>query len=150
MFTTKGRAPRSEFFFSFIFSVFLVILLLMFLGFAWSMIEGDDSKIRRRTERRQARQLANESLQNADLALPEEKILGIIFLLFLAIVMLSTLTIAAARRLHDMNGSGFFSLFLCVPGALIIFLPILFFKKGDRGANHYGPDPLAVEEPDAI
>ncbi|MBP9792132.1 MAG: DUF805 domain-containing protein [Rickettsiales bacterium] len=48
----------------------------------------------------------------------------------------------AARRLHDINKSGWWSLIFIVPyiGALLWLL--LFFVEGNKGENHYGPDPV--------
>lgn len=53
-----------------------------------------------------------------------------------------TLFAVTAQRFHDFNKSGWWSLLLFIP-LMPLFLPFyLYFKKGDVGANQYGPDPL--------
>jgi uncharacterized membrane protein YhaH (DUF805 family) len=48
-----------------------------------------------------------------------------------------------AKRWHDRNKSGWWSLIILVPFVGVIwFLVELGFLRGTAGANHYGPDPL--------
>lgn len=70
------------------------------------------------------------------------------FVISWAIIALSAVFIGlmylslAARRLHDINKSGWWSLIFIVPyiGALLWLL--LFFVEGSKGDNQYGPDPV--------
>ena len=50
----------------------------------------------------------------------------------------------AARRLHDFNKSGWWSILTLVPFLNVILALVLIFKKGQTGENHYGEDPLAT------
>lgn len=47
----------------------------------------------------------------------------------------------AARRLHDINKSGWWLLIGIVPVIGFIVLLIFYVKEGDAGANQYGPSP---------
>jgi uncharacterized membrane protein YhaH (DUF805 family) len=57
-----------------------------------------------------------------------------------AFVALSPITI---KRLHDVNMPDWCYVLFLVPGANIILGLYLLFKKGARGTNKYGPDPLS-------
>ena len=46
-----------------------------------------------------------------------------------------------ARRIHDIDESGWWSLFALVPLVNLILLIILLFHAGTSGANTYGPEP---------
>lgn len=46
------------------------------------------------------------------------------------------------RRLHDLNGSGFWVILVFVPLVNIVFFLWLLIKKGTEGDNDYGADPL--------
>ena len=59
------------------------------------------------------------------------------FLFFWIIEILVTI-----RRLHDLNRSGFQYWLLMVPGYNIYLALILWFKRGTKGPNRYGSDPL--------
>jgi FAD/FMN-containing dehydrogenase/uncharacterized membrane protein YhaH (DUF805 family)/SAM-dependent methyltransferase len=50
--------------------------------------------------------------------------------------------VLAARRYHDLNRSGGWLLFLAIPilGPIAVGID-LFFRRGTRGENRYGPDP---------
>jgi len=61
------------------------------------------------------------------------------FLLLWIIDILDTI-----RRLHDLNRSGRQYWLLMIPIYNIYLGLILFFKRGTRGPNRYGPDPLSV------
>ena len=47
-----------------------------------------------------------------------------------------------ARRLHDLDLSGWWMLLLCVPLVNILFYIYILFFKGTEGQNQYGEDPL--------
>ncbi len=46
------------------------------------------------------------------------------------------------RRTHDIGKPGGWMILVVVPIVNIIWGLVLIFKKGDTGANKYGPDPL--------
>lgn len=46
------------------------------------------------------------------------------------------------RRLHDMEKSGWWALLQLIPIVNFFFFVYLFFWKGDRETNDYGPAPL--------
>jgi uncharacterized membrane protein YhaH (DUF805 family) len=45
------------------------------------------------------------------------------------------------RRFHDINQSGWSTLFLLIPIANLVFALILLFKPGDQLGNNFGPAP---------
>jgi len=47
-----------------------------------------------------------------------------------------------ARRLHDLDKSGWWMLLLFVPLVNILFYIYILFFKGTEGPNQYGEDPL--------
>jgi uncharacterized membrane protein YhaH (DUF805 family) len=67
--------------------------------------------------------------------------LGILLFMLVAILSL------VARRLHDVNKSGWWYLLIFT---IIGFIPILywFVQKGDEADNRFGPDPLAEPQND--
>ncbi len=52
---------------------------------------------------------------------------------------------AGAKRCHDRNRSGWFQLLYLIP--IVFFWPFIeiYFLRGTRGANRFGPDRLAGE-----
>jgi uncharacterized membrane protein YhaH (DUF805 family) len=48
-----------------------------------------------------------------------------------------------ARRLHDVNKSGWWQLLVIVPVVGWIILLIWVIKKGDEGENRFGPTQIA-------
>ena len=50
------------------------------------------------------------------------------------------------RRLHDLNHSGLWILVVFAPVAHFLFFVFLLFWKGTEGPNHYGPEPLEVQD----
>lgn len=60
-------------------------------------------------------------------------------------VLIPSLAIGA-RRLHDIGKSGWMQLVALIPFAGIIWLIILFAKKGDVGGNNYGEPALETEK----
>lgn len=63
------------------------------------------------------------------------------------VVSLITIYLALAlyaKRWHDRNKSGWWSLIMLVPVIGFIWIIVeLGILEGDKGANQYGPDPLA-------
>ncbi len=49
---------------------------------------------------------------------------------------------AAIRRLHDLNRSGWFMLLTLIPVVNFIFGIYIVFFRGTKGYNKYGADPL--------
>ena len=52
------------------------------------------------------------------------------------------------RRLHDLDKSGWWLLIILVPFIGAIVLLVFMCIEGTRGANRFGPDPLAGERAD--
>jgi len=50
-----------------------------------------------------------------------------------------------ARRLHDLDKSGWWLLLAFIPVIGVIILIVWFATQGTRGPNRFGPDPLAGE-----
>jgi uncharacterized membrane protein YhaH (DUF805 family) len=46
------------------------------------------------------------------------------------------------KRLHDLNWAGAWFWLIFIPGLNLILILLLHFKRGTRGANRFGPDPL--------
>lgn len=65
------------------------------------------------------------------------RVIEIILLLMLFLFMFSVF----ARRLHDLNKSGWLSLLVFVPLANVILGIILLFKPGSHEANRFGVPP---------
>ena len=62
-------------------------------------------------------------------------------------IIIATVYIAAAiiltvRRLHDLNFSGWFTLFMIIPYLNIVFSLFLLFAPGTKGENEYGKEPM--------
>ncbi len=51
----------------------------------------------------------------------------------------------AIKRCHDLDWSGWCSVFLLVPIVGFVFFLYLTFTKGTDGPNRFGPDPLREE-----
>lgn len=51
------------------------------------------------------------------------------------------------RRLHDTDRSGWWILIGLVPFVGGLVLLVFYILEGTRGANRFGPDPLALETP---
>lgn len=67
-------------------------------------------------------------------------ITGLLLLSWLMFVIF--ISFWAARRLHDLNYSGWYQLLGLVPIINIILGLFMLFKRGTQGPNDYGPDPL--------
>lgn len=59
-------------------------------------------------------------------------------------IILPTLSVGA-RRLHDINKSGWFQLLALIPLVGIILLIVWWAQDGDKEANQYGPVPEDVK-----
>ena len=82
-------------------------------------------------------------------ALNDNSSLSFLGLVVYCIVILLTLipTLAvSARRLLDLNKSGWFYLFILIPLIGPIILLVWFFTDGDRFTNNYGTDPKNQDE----
>lgn len=66
---------------------------------------------------------------------------GPISSIFMLITTIPTLAVAA-RRLHDIDRSGWWQLLSLVPIIGLIVLIIWLATAGDKGENRFGPDPL--------
>lgn len=49
---------------------------------------------------------------------------------------------AYVRRLHDRGHSFWFTLWILIPYIGILIVLITLLRRGDKGENEYGPDPL--------
>jgi len=52
--------------------------------------------------------------------------------------------VIGVRRLHDMDKSGWWILFLLVPGLNAVLLLVLLFRRGTAGPNRFGDNPRAA------
>ncbi|WP_196607176.1 DUF805 domain-containing protein [Pectinatus frisingensis] len=80
--------------------------------------------------------IANVSKINILYEIFETLFLILIMLLFVSTFMLSV------RRLHDLNHSGWFTVFMVIPILSLIINVYMLFFSGTNGANDYGNDPL--------
>ena len=63
-------------------------------------------------------------------------------LVFLAIIYLCLVQLGlGARRLHDIELSGWWQLITLIPYAGLIALIVLFFQDSKPGSNQWGPNP---------
>ena len=69
---------------------------------------------------------------------------GVLGLIFSLATLLPSLAVSA-RRLHDIDRTGWWLLLMFIP--LIGWLVLIYWDviKGTAGANRFGPDPLATE-----
>lgn len=74
--------------------------------------------------------------------------IGALELLFAVLLLVSGIfgfvagIMMLARRLHDLDKSGWWMLLFCVPLVNILFYIYILFFKGIEGPNQYGEDPL--------
>jgi uncharacterized membrane protein YhaH (DUF805 family) len=64
-----------------------------------------------------------------------------IFTVVFYVVPLTITFIISARRLHDLNSSGWLALLLLIPVINLLFVLYLLFAPGSKGANDYGLPP---------
>jgi uncharacterized membrane protein YhaH (DUF805 family) len=80
-------------------------------------------------------------------------VLGLIVpgLSIIAMMFLGIPTVALnARRLHDLNRSGWLQLIGLIPFVGWVLLPIILIPEGTHGPNKYGPDPLEGQNNEQI
>lgn len=68
-----------------------------------------------------------------------------LFIIYMLATLLPTLGVIA-RRLHDIDKSGWFYLVSFIPLVGPIWILILFCTEGNQGPNQYGPDPKNLIE----
>jgi uncharacterized membrane protein YhaH (DUF805 family) len=143
--TFSGRASRSEFWwfclFCFVLRIVANILDMTFFTPAMAQ-EAVDAVTNSAMD-------AGAAMQATDMAMAEQQDMMMAAgpaPIFSAIVGLGTFlpSIAvAARRLHDVNKSGWWQLIAITIIGLIPLL-IWYVKKGEDGSNRFGDDPLKV------
>ena len=72
-------------------------------------------------------------------AMPEIAPATLAILALVGLVAFIFYLIFSIRRCHDFNASGWWNLLLLVPFVNLIFMLVLWLRRGDEGANHYGP-----------
>ncbi|MDR1310436.1 MAG: DUF805 domain-containing protein [Burkholderiaceae bacterium] len=70
------------------------------------------------------------------------KAMSALFALFYLALLLPSLSVLA-RRLHDVNRSGWWMLLPLIPVVGSIILLVWLCSRGSTGANRFGEDPLA-------
>ena len=68
-------------------------------------------------------------------------ILPVLLIISIYLVLLAYGFIVAIKRLHDMNTSGWYSIFTIIPFVWLIFL----FIPGTSGPNRFGDDPKTIK-----
>jgi uncharacterized membrane protein YhaH (DUF805 family) len=116
--TFSGRAPRSEYWFFFLFNL-VVMTAAVFLDV--QLGTGID--------------LDSSGSQT-----------GVITLAWYIIEILPSISVSV-RRLHDRNRSGWWYWFVFLPIVGPIVLLIWYCSRGTQGENRFGPDPLAPPAP---
>ena len=74
--------------------------------------------------------------------------IGIFGPIFSLATIIPTLAVGA-RRLHDIDRTGWWLLVGLIPIIGTIILLVFFIQKGTEGPNRFGPDPLAGGDQDA-
>ncbi|MAM62120.1 DUF805 domain-containing protein [Maritimibacter sp. UBA3975] len=115
--TFSGRARRAEYWWFYLF--YLIVYLL--LGIVDSFVFGTTT-----------------STDGGFSATTETPILSGIF----ALATLLPILAVGARRLHDIDRSGWWLLIGLVPLVGVILLIVWFAKAGDTGPNRFGADPI--------
>lgn len=118
LFSTKGRIPRSTYWY-FSFALLIIELLLFsFIAFLGSVLN------------------PNASTTAGD----QGSITICIRLLFSLFIFIITIFVVI-KRCHDLNWSGWYLLWFFVPIANFVVGIYVAFVKGTTGPNKYGPDP---------
>ena len=68
-------------------------------------------------------------------------ILPVLLIISIYLVLLAYGFIVTIKRLHDMNTSGWYSIFTIIPFVWLIFL----FIPGTSGPNRFGDDPKTIK-----
>lgn len=74
---------------------------------------------------------------------------GYVYVLYALFVFIPGLAVLA-RRLHDVNKSGWFILILLIPFVGGIWILVLTFTDSQVGINQYGPNPKGIGNRDEI
>lgn len=114
-FNFKGRASRAEFWYFILFNYLLLFTVFMIIGFQGEEFGKEDSNL---------------------------MLLGLFSVLFPLITIIPFLSLSA-RRLHDINKSGWFAL---IP----IYNVFLFCKAGIKDSNSYGADPYQTIKKEVV
>lgn len=75
-------------------------------------------------------------------------IIGVAGYVIIALGLIVPGLAVVARRLHDINKSGWYYFISLIPFVGGIILLVWLFKDGDRHTNNYGPDPKNINEPE--
>jgi uncharacterized membrane protein YhaH (DUF805 family) len=114
----KGRARRAEYWY-FTLGTFILIIPFYILAIAGALTESSAMMT-----------------------------LGVAVYVIVALGLIVPGLAVAARRLHDINKSGWFYFIAFIPLIGSIILLVWFFTDGDRFTNNYGPDPKNINEPE--
>lgn len=68
------------------------------------------------------------------------------FTLAASLLLCGAMTAPLAKRFHDLDKSGWYTLLAFVPLISLFVMVYLFFWKGTSGANRFGPDRLEQDE----
>ena len=146
----RSRAPRSEywwgilefFLLSFIMNISIIVIFVIYMVSATSVSVsdlGDQSTLIDALN-------AEEEVSSVEII----SLFTILVLLVISIFSFIFLFLAplslTARRLHDVNRSGWWQLIFVIPLLGLILWLYWMLKKGDEGENRFGPDPLAKPE----
>ena len=120
LFTFQGRAPQSEFWY--VYPVFITIIIIEF--FFGNLLAESFIRISERH------------------GVEEFYLFGILTHLINVFITFCHLPLLA-RRLHDCNVNGAWVIPAMIPLFSILIALILCTRKGTKGDNRFGPDPLA-------
>ena len=125
----EGRASRSEYWWFFLWTVIVALLILAIFG----LMFGGMSLEAQNPEQFSAAFSGGLGIAGLILIFP---------MYFLLLWMTIAGTCTAVRRLHDRNMSAWWLLLSIIPyiGALILL--VIFCLRGTSGPNRFGPDPL--------
>lgn len=121
--TFTGRARRSEFWWYFLF-YFIVNIVL---GWVDSVLFGTVTE--------------TGSLATGDYAYNASTDTPVLSMIFALASLLPSLAVTA-RRLHDINRSGWWMLISLIPIVGLILMIVWAATGGDKGPNRFGPDPI--------
>ncbi len=141
--TFSGRASRSEFWwfclFCFILRIVANVLDMTFFTPAMAQEAVDSMTNSGMGDAMQATDMAMAEQQNLMVAAGPTPVFSLIATLGTLVPSIAV----AARRLHDVNKSGWWQLIALTIIGLIPLL-IWYVKKGEEGSNRFGDDPLKV------
>lgn len=120
--TFRGRAPRSEFWYFWLFSIIVLLIATIIDGILGTTF----------------------SMTNPATGLEQSVGYGYVYMLTAIALLLPSLAVAV-RRLHDTDRSGWWLLIGLIPLIGAIVLLVWYVTKGTPGDNRYGPDPLGAD-----